>query len=46
MPFELLHGSEVLLARRTTGLYDLVFRAHESRRVVLEILPSREFMGA
>jgi hypothetical protein len=34
MPFELLHGSEVLLARRTTGLYDLVLLAHERIQIV------------
>jgi hypothetical protein len=34
MPFKLLNGSEMLLARRTPGLHDLVFRAHERREVV------------
>ena len=31
---ELLHRPEVLLARRTPGLHDLVFRAHERIQIV------------
>ena len=34
MTLELLHGSEMVLARRTAGLNDLVFRAHERGQVV------------
>jgi hypothetical protein len=34
MPFKLFNGSKVFLARRTTGLHDLVFRAHERREVM------------
>ena len=31
---KLFHGPEVLPACRTPGLHDLVFRAHERRKVV------------
>jgi hypothetical protein len=34
MTLELLHGSEMVLARRTAGLNDLVFRAHKSGQIV------------
>jgi hypothetical protein len=34
MPFKLLHGSEVFLARRTPSLHDLVFHAHERIQIM------------
>ena len=34
MPFKLLNCPEVLLTRRTAGLNDLVFRAHERIQIV------------
>ena|ERR1700730_5255844 len=34
MPFKLFNCPEVLLARRTTGLHDLVLRAHERIQIV------------
>ena len=35
VPLELFHSSEVLLTRRTAGLNNFVFRAHERGQVVV-----------
>jgi hypothetical protein len=36
MPFELFNCPEMLLARRTTGLHDLVLRVHERVQIVTQ----------
>jgi len=43
MPFELFNCSEVLLARRTPSLHDLVFRAHERIQIMALYFFSNRF---